>query len=137
MSTAYYALFHKVLQAGAERFMGPGARRSGGYGLIYRSFNHGRMRQVCEALTATRLSATVQRQLGRTVVSQDMRDFAAGFANLQELRHQADYDPSSHFPPSIVGTLVDTAEVTMAAFDRTTPDEQVDVLALMLTSPRG
>ena len=37
----------------------------------------------------------------------------------------------------MVGTLVDMADLAMAAFDRTAPDEQADVLALMLTSPRG
>lgn len=136
MSTAYYALFHKVLRAGAERFMGAGMGPSGGFALIYRSFNHGRMKTVCESLTAKKLSLTVQHQLGRASVSQEMRDFAGGFATLQELRHQADYDPAAHFPLSMVEHIVDLADVAMTAFDGAPADEQADVLALMLMNPR-
>lgn len=135
VSTAYYALFHKVLRAGAERFMGVGKQRSAGYGLIYRGFNHGRMKTVCASLNVATLSKTLQ-QLGRIAVSQDMRDFAGAFVALQEARHLADYDPSTVFTLSASTDLVDVADAAMTAFDRATPDERADVLALMLISPR-
>jgi hypothetical protein len=56
VSTAYYAVFHHILAAAAARFMGPGTEASGGYRLLYRGFNHGRMKTVCTALTAPALS---------------------------------------------------------------------------------
>jgi hypothetical protein len=137
VSTAYYAVFHKVLRAGAERFMGPGMEKSGGYSLIYRAFNHGRMRRVCEALAAGRLSPASQEQLGRTSISQEMRLFANNFVSHHEVRQLADYDPLADLPQHAVLIFVDAAEAAIAAFDQAAPDEQADVLALMLTNPRG
>lgn len=136
-STAYYALFHKVLRAGAKRFMGEGKEASPGYALLYRSFNHGRIKAVCESLNAATLNANLKRQLGRSAVSQDMRDFAYAFVALQEARHSADYDPVAVFLPSDVVALVGAADYAMAAFDRVAPNEQADVLALMPVNARG
>lgn len=137
VSTAYYALFHTVLRAGAERFMGDGKRRSAGYSLLYRSFNHGRIKAVCESLDVKTLNKTLQQQLGRTAVSQEMRNFANAFSALQEARHLADYDPSAKFVFSDSADLVGAANVAMMAFEQVMPDERTDVLALMLVNPRG
>lgn len=137
VSTAYYAVFHKVVQAGAERLMGSGSQGTAGYGLIYRSFNHGRMKSVCESLSVARLSKTLQQQLGRTAVSLEMRGFAAAFATLQEARHFADYDPAVRFTLSDAADFIDKAEAAMATFDAITPGEKADVLALMLANPRA
>jgi hypothetical protein len=65
-----------------------------------------------------------------------MRRFAETFPDLQEARHIADYDPSAHFLPADVSSLISVAEAAMAAFDRTTPDNQTDVLALMMVRLR-
>lgn len=69
VSTAYYAVFHTILQAAAERFMGPGQEHTGGYSLLYRSFNHGKMRAVCEKLGASALNQNTIAQLRRYAVS--------------------------------------------------------------------
>ncbi len=137
VSTAYYAVFHKVVQAGAGRLMGSGSQGTAGYGLIYRSFNHGRMKSVCESLNVTRLSKTLQQQLGRTAVSPEMRSFAVAFTTLQEARHFADYDPSIRFILSDATGFVEEAEAAMATFDAITPGEKADILALMLANPRA
>lgn len=136
VSTAYYALFHKVLRAGAERFMGAGTQRSAGYSLLYRGFNHGRMKAVCDSLDVATLSKNLQQQLRRTSVSQEARNFVSAFASLQEARHLADYDPLTLFVLSDTADLVDAAEAAMAAFDQIAPEEKADLLALMLVSPR-
>ena len=137
MSTAYYALFHKVLQTAADRFMDMDKRHSAGYGILYRGFNHGRMKAVCEALNVTALSRSLQQQLGRTAVSEAMRDFASSFITLQTARHRADYDPSVSFSLVNSASLVEAAGLAMSAFDHVLPDEKADVLALMLAAPRG
>jgi hypothetical protein len=136
VSTAYYALFHRVLRAGAERFMGPGNETRPGYSLIYRGFSHGRMKSVCTSIDAARLSDTLQRQLGTQAVGQDMRNFANSFLALQEDRHRADYDPHAKFTHSGAVDAVDQAELALHAFDRATGEEQADVLALMLVNTR-
>lgn len=136
-STAYYALFHGIARAAADRFVGRESERSTAYALMYRGLNHGRMRDVCKALDASRLTESWKRQLGRDAVGQDARDFAADFVALQEARHAADYDPRSVFSPPGVSNLIEAADHGLAAFDRIAPEEQADILALMLVSARG
>jgi hypothetical protein len=95
------------------------------------------MKTACEALQVSTLNKKYKRCLGRTAMSQDMRDFAGAFPALQEGRHLADYDPAAQFPPSDVVSLIDAAEVAMDAFARTAPDERADVLALMMAGARN
>lgn len=137
ISTAYYALFHKVLRAAAERFMGPGQEKAAGFSLLYRGFDHRQIRSVCEALQMSTLKEKYKRHLARTAVSQDMRDFAGAFPPLQDARHLADYDPAFQFLPSDASSLIDLAKVGMDAFDRVAPDERTDVLALMMVGARS
>lgn len=137
VSTAYYALFHKVLRAAANRFIGSNKEKSAGYTLIYRSFDHRHMKTVCEALDVPILKDSLKRHLGRNAVSQDMRNFASNFSVLQEARHLADYDPMSVLLPVDVSSLVDAADFAMEAFDQVAADEQADVLALMLVRAKG
>ena len=137
VSTAYYALFHNVLAAGASRFMGAGTETSPGYSILYRSFADGRIKTVCEGLDVASLGRNLARQLGRNSVSADMREFASHFVSLQDARHVADYDPGAEFSPSAVEGLLDAAEIAFAAFDGTDPGKQADVLALMLSNPRA
>jgi hypothetical protein len=101
-STAYYAVFHKVLRAAAERFAGLGQEHSGAYAILYRSFDHGHMKQMCEALLKSTLPDALKWRLRRDAVSQETRDFAGSFPALQEIRHLADYDPTIVFLASDV-----------------------------------
>ena len=137
VSTAYYALFHKVSRAGADRFMGSDSEARAGYALLYRGFNHGRMRSICKSLDVPQFKDELRRQLGKDAVSQDARDFATDFATLQDARHSADYDPRAAFSPSDVSTLIEMADHGLAAFGRIDLDEQADILALMLVRARS
>jgi hypothetical protein len=116
--------------------MGVGNEARPGYGMIYRGFSHGRMKTVCTAIDVAQLSNTLRRQLGTPAVSQDMRDFAGSFLTLQDDRHRADYDPHTKFVHSDAVDAVALAELALEAFDRTTAEEQADVLALMLVGGR-
>lgn len=136
VSTAYYALFHKVSRAAALRFMGPDQENSAGYIMIYRSFDHRHMKTVCQALQASTLKERFRNHLRRNAVSQDMRDFAEVFPELQEARHLADYDPAVAFLPEQVSALIDSATAAITAFDRVAPDELADILALMMVRTR-
>jgi hypothetical protein len=136
VSTAYYALFHKISHAAAQRFMGPDQEASAGYALIYRCFDHRNMKMVCQALRASTLKERFRIHLRRTAVSRDMLDFAKAFPELQEARHLADYDPSVAFLPREVSALIDSATAAIAALDRVDSTELTDVLALMMVRAR-
>ncbi len=136
VSTAYYALFHTVLRAAAQRFAGLGKEDSAAYAILYRSFDHRHMKNVCEDLQTSTLSAKTRQQLRRNAVSQHTRDFVGNFPDLQEKRHSADYDPTGRLLPSDVAALVDGAEVAIEAFERIDPDERADILALLMVRAR-
>lgn len=137
VSTAYYALFHKILRTAAERFMGTGQTATAGYSILYRGFQHRDIKVICEAISSPTMKLKYQLSLQRKNVSQDMVDFAVVFPILQEVRHLADYDPGYQFAPSDVSYHIDAAELAMDALDRAEPRERADVLALMLVGARS
>ncbi len=136
MSSVYYAVFHKVSTAAARCFLGPGQEETAAYAILYRSFDHRHMKMVCEALQASTLKDKFRRQLRRTAVSREMRDFAEIFPALQDARHLADYDPTARFLASDVASLIDQADAAMGAFDRAPSQERIDVLALLMVRIR-
>lgn len=135
--TAYYALFHKLLRDAAQAFIGPGNETTAGYAILYRGFDHGHMRSVCEALQVPMLKARWRVALKRQAMSQQIQDFAATFITLQERRHTADYDPAAMFLASEVLAVVDEAERAIIAFDGAPPIERLDVLAMLMVKARG
>jgi hypothetical protein len=116
ISTAYYALFHTILNTAAQRFMGPNQENTAAFSLIYRGFNHGKMRSICEVLQAATLKEKFKDQLLRTAASQEVRDFAGTFPELQDARHLADYDPSVQFRPLEASFFIDAAELEQIPF---------------------
>ena len=132
VSTAYYAVFHAVLTAGADRLFGAGLRGTPGYTIVYRSFDHGRLKRVCEGIARSVPSPTLQRQIGRASVHVDLRDFARSFVELQDLRHRADYDPGIALVQNDAVAAIDRAERAMASLASAPGDERSDLLALML-----
>jgi hypothetical protein len=71
----------------------PGSHKTPGYGLLYRNCNHGGMKSVCETLNVPVLSKTLQQQLGRSAVSEAMRDFAGWFAARNSVSIVVEQDP--------------------------------------------
>jgi hypothetical protein len=136
VSSAYYAVFHTILRAAARRFMGGDGESAAGYGILYRSFDHRHMATVCDALQAPTLKDRYRRNLRKPSVGKDTRDFATIFPSLQAARHQADYDPMAAFAASDVASLIEIAEIAIAAFNRVAADEQADVLALLMVRIR-
>ncbi len=136
VSTAYYGLFHHVLRAAAERFIGAGNHASAGYAVLYRSFDHGRMRDVCEALQRPTVPAKWVEPFGRSAASLNLREFARAFGVLQGQRHVADYHPSVSFQRFEVNSVIDVALLALISFDRIPVEERSDFLALMMVRLR-
>ena len=86
VSAAYYALFHAVAAAAADTLIGAtaGQRSSVTWRRVYRSLDHGFAKAQCLAR-------------GSTPIPTALRDTADAFVQLQELRHDADYDPFVSF----------------------------------------
>jgi hypothetical protein len=136
ISTAYYALFHRVLQTAADRFAGSDQRGRPAYVLIYRGFNHGQMKAICQEIDKAQLRAKFRAQLRLDAVDPELRDFASTFVALQELRHLADYDPQAEIFESDALDACVSAELGMSGLQRADQEQLADLLALMLAGAR-
>jgi hypothetical protein len=98
VSTAYYALFHTLAKLCADSVVGTGAARSNKAWLqTYRALAHGFAKNACA-------------KAGSKSFPPEIIRFASVFFELQELRHDADYDPSRIFKRSDVIPIIARAE---------------------------
>ncbi|MDH4404399.1 MAG: hypothetical protein QE276_00040 [Cyanobium sp. D14.bin.5] len=65
-----------------------------------------------------------------------MAQFLAAFPRLQELRHQADYDPAARFKQGEALSAADDAERGLAGLQAAPRDEQLDLITLALGMTR-
>jgi hypothetical protein len=99
ISAAYYGIFHCFLRTAADELIGSTAkaRKSPSYALIYRSFEHSAMSRLCEEALKSKLPDKLSAGLGRNAFPEEIRYAALAFADLQKLRHEADYNPNARF----------------------------------------
>lgn len=57
ISAAYYGVFHAIVTAAADQFIGVTKRSSSQYGLVYRSIDHASLRTLCEEAKRSAVSA--------------------------------------------------------------------------------
>jgi hypothetical protein len=81
VSTAYYALFHLLIDEVVSKW-GVARQR----GTLARTFEHGRMKRVCEECSRHLYAS------GSGGPGFELRNVTESFAELQALRHLADYD---------------------------------------------
>lgn len=105
VSTAYYGLFHALCASNADTLVGTSPARHDLelWVQAYRALDH---RQARDRLTSYRRHVSVP----------EIRNFANAFANLQEQRLAADYNPLIVFSRREVVRLIDLAEAATDAF---------------------
>lgn len=111
VSTAYYAVFHLLVEAASERVAEDAKLRC----LVSRAFVHAEMQRVAKTfLSGTgALPGHVQAAFTGTIPG-EVQSVARAFINLQEARHRADYDLLSPFARAEVQGLVAVAEQAFA-----------------------
>lgn len=107
ISDVYYALFHTLAQACADELIGANKRSTDAWLRVYRALDH-------------KQAKTALQQLAKASdAEQEIVVFASVFSTLQELRHEADYDPRPpRFNRADALAILDGAEQAIAAFDR-------------------
>ena len=135
ISTAYYALFHFLLEQAAVKLASHvGVRR-----LIARAYNHNDMAKAAKAFKSGpgALPAQLKAPFGPTfpTMPSEMTNVATVFVALQEARHEADYDQSKKFAPSETRLLVKQTGQAFADWNRiiSMPQHQ-DICELFLAS---
>lgn len=126
LSTAYYSLFHGLAETAADRMIGttPQARRSVAWNRVYRALGHNEAKKACARSC-------------NTTNSENLMIFTTTFPDLQDLRHQADYDPNVRFNHSFVVARVDEAEQALTALQCLSKAEQLDFITLALGMTRS
>lgn len=116
ISTAYYALFHLLVrEATAALVTDPVLRK-----LVPRAFDHGDMKRACQPFAAGNLPDHYRAVAGTTppVVPNDLRTVAEAFSELQQTRHEADYNVAGTFNrPDTLG-YVQRAQDAFEAWQR-------------------
>jgi hypothetical protein len=142
VSAAYYALFHLLVSDGA-RLLSPTQPR-GLSGRIQRAFNHRDMRTVCKGFVEADLAVgrgglpnqipAPTRDLLTFRLEPTLVTVLQAFVELQEARHQADYDPTMALSRLGAASHVDTARTAFASWQtiRRTPNAVVFATALLL-----
>lgn len=89
VSTAYYALFHFIIQEATLVWSHDETRP-----VLARVFEHGRMKALCDK---TRGSIKDLTPFGQRTPDEHLRAFAKTFIQAQEAREDADYDTTSQW----------------------------------------
>jgi hypothetical protein len=136
ISNAYYAVFHTVLAASADEFIGRTRRHETVYGLAYRRIDHTALRDLCTELNKPTLPLRYRRFQPEPGFGTDLTLFARHLVELQQRRHAADYDPMIRLKRSDALAAVATARTALLRFRQCSIDARRIFLALLLFPPR-
>lgn len=85
------------------------------------------MKTVCKAVSSGNWPSIVEQRIGKNrlgVPSQPLKNVAAAFVNLQELRHTADYDPLHRFSRADAVVQVDRAKALLNEWSTVAASEE-------------
>lgn len=136
ISGAYYGVFHTVLAAAADEFIGRTRRASVEYALAYRSVDHRWLRDLCIEVKKPTLPAKYTSYQPTGGFSVDIKEFSAAVADLQESRHDADYNPRLHLKRSDAVIAINMARSAAQKLDQVVTGQKTAFLALLLFPPR-
>lgn len=107
VSAAYYSLFH-LLAEDAARAMFGGSEASDLRDVLRRAFQHRTMKKAAQGFANANLADQWKQLLAAP--SSQLISVASSFVDLQEARHQADYDPAHCLTRAEAIDLVERAE---------------------------
>ena len=109
VSAAYYALFHLLVDAAARRLVS-GADRQQLRDCLARAFDHGVMKRVALQFAGQNLSPRLSPGLNGLALQDELVRVAAAFVDLQQHRHDADYNMGRQFTRIEALNIVGAAE---------------------------
>lgn len=136
ISSAYYAVFHYILTAAANQYVGVTKAGSKHYTLVYRSIDHRGLKNLCGEAKNQQLSPKYRNYAPSSGFGSNIQAFAAALIELQEKRHTADYDPSARMKTSDAALAIATARAAIRRFEGATEARRKAFLALLVFPPR-
>lgn len=136
VSSTYYAVFHTILIAAGDEFVGKTLRGARRYALVYRSIDHSAVRKMCEEAAKQTPSAKLFKYLSGTKFDPLIRQFAHLTLALQSKRHDADYDPAHRLTSVNALFAIYQARTAIDAFQKANSDSRKLFLTLLSFAPR-
>jgi uncharacterized protein (UPF0332 family) len=129
ISTAYYALFHRLIDDAVARLVVDAGQRD----VVARAYSHTEMKKACQSVQKSPLPKPVD-TFFVTGVPSEVLSIAKLFVLLQEIRHEADYNRGKHFTRLETRDLLARMEPTLRDWDRVkpTPEGQGFLVLLLL-----
>jgi uncharacterized protein (UPF0332 family) len=137
ISAAYYGLFHAIVTAVADQFVGVTKRSTAQYQLVYRSVDHRSLRTLCEELKKNTLPARFSSYAPPKGFGNNILAFCIATVELQEKRHAADYDPLIRVRLSDAVVAISTARAALARYRKASPQRRRAFLTLLSFPPRS
>lgn len=121
VSTAYYALFHFLIDEACRNQLGSQHAQRAFRHTLARAYTHTVIKQACVSYAGGTLKDSVgkvlpKNQAGQYAIPKAIREIAEIFVELQEIRHNADYDLSERFKRTQVLILVRQVRLRIANF---------------------
>ena len=136
ISASYYALFHFLVHEATSR-MFPGRSRDSLRDCLARAFVHGEMKTVAQQFSQDKLSSKLSPALNGESLQPEIIRVAAAFVDLQQARHEADYDTARRFTRRETLGLLDQTQRAFADWRTVRKTIQADTfLAGLLTFVR-
>ena len=126
ISASYYALFHLLVEEATMRKFS-GRDRAALRGCLGRAFVHADMKRVAQQFSEGGVSPKLGPGMNGPAVQPELAGVAATFVNLQQARHEADYDTIRRFTRPDVIDLVDRAEQAFRDWNTVRRSVQADV----------
>lgn len=132
VSTAYYALFHRLAAGAADVMVGAAARGTQRYLIVYRSFEHRRAADACRQVA----NGTLRTEAGNSFDA-TLQECATAFIELQQNRHDADYDPFVRIALSDAKTAVAKASTAIHRLNNSPEGERLLFLTFLYFKHRS
>jgi hypothetical protein len=118
ISAAYYGIFHAILTAAADQFVGVTNRDRSQYGLVYRSVSHQWLRDLCREVQKPTLPTKLQHYAPSNGFGPNIVAFGAAVLELQQKRHDADYNVMIRMNRSDATLAITMARAALTRFKK-------------------
>lgn len=136
ISASYYAVFHTLAAAVADRYVGTRRRATAEYRLAYRSLQHTKLKDLCVELRKPTPKPIYRDYVPAKGMSPFFAQFASAVKDLQEQRHMADYDPMARLRTSNAQAAIKTARSAMRRFSTMSKNSRDAFLSLLVFQVR-
>ena len=135
ISTAYYALFHLLIDDATNRLL-PGNERTQLRYCLARAFSHVDMKNAAQGFAQNNLSPRVAAGLNGLPLPPALTLVASVFIDLQQARHEADYNTSRSFTRQEALDLIEQVREAFSRWRQIRKTLQADTFLVALLAQR-